>query len=479
MDAASIRQLEPELDSFLKRFSHCFCDETQHLCVAYIRGQLSELERKNVERIALRAGIAPRTLQEFLASYDWDQTELAKTLQRMVAQEHADTNSVGIIDETSFVKKGTKTPGVQKQYCGAVGKQENCVVTVHLSYATPNFHCLIGEELFLPESWSNDRARCRKAKIPDEMVYRPKSEIALEIYHRAIASGIRFTWLTFDEWYGAKPQFLDALSNAKQKFVGEIHCGHRMWIKKPKVTTRPFRKKKRGKSRKIPRIVSGNPKPRTAQDCFEKSAAFVEQDWQRWNVKDTEKGPKIVEVKHAIVYPQNANGLPGEPHHLIVVRDVISGEVKYFLSNAPTATRVDVLLKVAFARWRVERVFEDDKRYLGMDHFEGRGYPGLMRHLTLSAVALLFLARMRLTLLNTYPEITVSQIQQAASSLVQSWWIEPLDAKSLIDATAYRLEYYQRRNAQARKSHTKTRIKKLLALGIDVDVIPKCQWDSG
>jgi hypothetical protein len=114
-----------------------------------------------------------------------------------------------------------------------------------------------------------------------------------------------------------------------------------------------------------------------------------------------------------------------------------------------------------------------------MDHFEGRGYPGLMRHLILSAVALLFLARMRLKLLEAYPEITVSQIQQAASSLVQSWWIEPLDAKSLIDATAYRLEYYQRRNAQARKSHTKTRIKKLLALGIDVNVVPKCQWDSG
>jgi SRSO17 transposase len=175
MDAASIRQLEPELDNYLKRFSHCFCDETEYLCAAYIRGQLSELERKNVERIALRAGIAPRTLQEFLASYNWDQRELAKTLQRMVAQEHADANSVGIIDETSFVKKGTKTPGVPKQYCGAVGKQENCVVTVHLSYSTPNFHCLIGEELFLPESWSNDRARCRKAKIPDEMVYRPKS----------------------------------------------------------------------------------------------------------------------------------------------------------------------------------------------------------------------------------------------------------------------------------------------------------------
>ena len=102
MDAAAIRQLEPELDNYLKRFLHCFCDETEHLCVAYIRGQLSELERKNVERIALRAGIAPRTLQEFLASYIWDQTELAKTLQRMVAEEYADANSVGKLSQFHF-----------------------------------------------------------------------------------------------------------------------------------------------------------------------------------------------------------------------------------------------------------------------------------------------------------------------------------------------------------------------------------------
>jgi SRSO17 transposase len=138
------------------------------------------------------------------------------TLQQIVASEHADPQSVGEIDETSFVKKGDKTPGVQKQYCGAVGKQENCVVTVHLSYSTDDFHCLLDGELFLPESWSSDRERCRQAKIPDDMLYRPKSEIALELYRRARGNGVRFEWLTFDEWYGAKPQFLDALDREGQ-----------------------------------------------------------------------------------------------------------------------------------------------------------------------------------------------------------------------------------------------------------------------
>jgi SRSO17 transposase len=479
MDAEAIRQLEPELDRYLEKFLGCYGAETKSLNTAYFRGQLSELERKNVERIALRSQIVPRTLQEFLASYEWNHEQLRINLQRTVAQEHGDRNSVGIIDETSFVKKGDKTPGVQKQYCGAVGKQENCVVTVHLSYATPDFHCLVDEELFLPESWSNDRERCRRAKIPDDMVYRPKSDIALELYERACGNGIRFEWVTFDEWYGAKPQFLSALYKAHQKYVGEIHCKHRMWIKQPRVTGRPYRKKSRGKSRKTPRLVAGTRKALGAQECFETQPVFTNQSWQRWQVKDTEKGPKVVEVKHALVYPQDENGLPMKAHHLLVVRDVMSAEIKYFLCNAPKQSSVSILLKVAFARWRVERCFEDDKKYIGMDHFEGRGYPGLIRHLILSAVSLLFLARVRQRLKERFPEVTVSQVREAMSSLVQSWWLHPLNADALIENTAYRLQYYQRRNAQARKSHTKTRIRKLEAMGIDMSQVELCCWESG
>ena len=147
--------------------------------------------------MALNAGIAPRTLQEFLSSYEWDHAAMQDQLAQVVAREHTGDLNIGIIDETSFVKKGDKTPGVQRQHCGAIGKHENCIVTVHLSFASQDFHCLLDGELFLPESWSNDRQRCRQAKIPDDMVYRPKTEIALEQYERALENGIRFDWLTF------------------------------------------------------------------------------------------------------------------------------------------------------------------------------------------------------------------------------------------------------------------------------------------
>src|SRR5207245_6591842 len=116
----------------------------------------------------------------------------------------------------SFVKKGDKTPGVQRQHCGAVGKQDNCIVTVHLGYAAEPFHCLLDGELFLPQTWSTDRERCQEASIPDAMVYRPTTEIALELHNRARSNGVQLEWMTCDEWYGVTPQFLRALTERQR-----------------------------------------------------------------------------------------------------------------------------------------------------------------------------------------------------------------------------------------------------------------------
>jgi SRSO17 transposase len=132
MDVAQIRALKPRLDNYLARFSDCFtrCDTREHLAV-YVGGQLSDLAQKSVEPIALAAGIPPRTLQEFLARYKWDEDALRRRLHHTVAREHAYPHSIGLIDETSDPKKGVQTPGVQRQHCGAVGKKDNCIVTVH------------------------------------------------------------------------------------------------------------------------------------------------------------------------------------------------------------------------------------------------------------------------------------------------------------------------------------------------------------
>lgn len=374
--------------------SDCFGrrDTRAHFPV-YVRGQLSELLRKSVEPIALAADTPLRTLQEFLTHLTWDEDRMRERVASIVAQEHADDESIGLIDETGWGKKGDQTPGVQRQYCGSVGKQENSIITVHLGYAAGEFHCLLDGDLFLPESWDADRRRCRGAGIPDEVVYRPKTEIALELYDRAVAHKVYFAWLTFDEWYGGKPPFLRALNARKQKFVGEIPKDFRAWIKSPVVTTRQFRRKQRGRGRKVPRLLAGSPQAQTVEHLAQSNPALSVQAWQTWRIKDTQKGPLVWRVKHVLVHIKDEQGMPEGPYHLLVCYHPFTGEIKYFLSNAPVGTPVKKLLRVAFGRWRIERCFEDGKGEVGLDHWEGRRWLGLKRHLALTTVSYLFLTK--------------------------------------------------------------------------------------
>jgi SRSO17 transposase len=397
MDAAEIRRLKPRLFKHLRDYSDCFgrSDTRSHL-TTYVQGQLSKLDRKSVEPIALAAGVAPRTLQQFLNSLEWDQEQLIDTLQWRVARDHTSERSIGLIDETSCPKKGDKTPGVQRQWCGATGKQDNCVTTVHLGYGVDDFHCLLDSELFLPECWSEDRPRCRAAHIPDEMVYRPKWQIALELYDRARANGVSFAYLTFDEGYGGKPEFLRQLGVRDQSYVAEVPRTFTGWLHAPYVTDRPYRRHGRGRGRSTPRLGAGAAPAQSVEHHLTFSPDLRDQGWKRWHIKDTQKGPMVWETKHVLLTPKDENGLPAEPLHLIVarnVRDVLN--VKYFISNAARETPVKELLHVAFSRWRIERCFEDQKTELGFDHFEGRSYLGLKRHQAITAVSHLFLSEMQ------------------------------------------------------------------------------------
>jgi SRSO17 transposase len=395
MDAKELRAFLPELKTFMKRFDDCFVDRRskKHLPV-YLKGQLSNLDRKSVEPIALHADVPPRTLQQFLASACWDHERMRDRVQQIVVGEHAGAASVGLIDETSFVKKGRDTPGVQRQWCGHLGKVENCVVTVHLGYTQGDFQCLLDADLFLPESWDEDRERCADAGIPDTIVYRPKWRIALEQYDRAVANGVRFDWLTFDEHYGSKPEFLKELSARRQHWVAEVPksvCG---WLTPPLVTQRPYRTSRRGRARTKTRLVSGQPRAKRLDVLLKRHPKLRDLPWQQYRIDDRDKGPSVWEVKHVLFYPTDEDGLPGEPMHLLVARHVLDGEaVKYFLSNAPVGTPTATLLWVALTRHRVERCFQDQKSELGMDHYEGRTYTGLMRHLYLTLVSYLFLMR--------------------------------------------------------------------------------------
>jgi len=397
MYADTVLRIRPALTAYLKEFDDCFGRVTtrRHLDT-YVEGQLSDLRRKSVEPIADAAGTPPRTLQEFLGLFRWDEALVRDRLQQRVARRHAHPDAVGVIDETSFPKKGVHTACVQRQHCGAAGKTDNCVVSVHLGYAAGDFHTLLDGDLYLPEkTWHPDRKRCRAAGIPDEVFYRPKHRIALEQVRRALANGIRFAWLTFDEGYGGKPPFLQDLDALGQNYVAEIPSNFHVWTKRPAVRYRNHtRERPQGRPPRLPRLKVKNNPTAEVREVLRCSPRLRRVPWQRYHVKDGTKGPEVWEAKALVVWLKDEAGLPTAPHRLIVAGHVLSGEVKYFVTNVPD-TPTETLLAVAFSRWRIERMFEDTKGELGIDHFEVRSWRAIQRHLVLSAVSHLFLAEFR------------------------------------------------------------------------------------
>jgi len=396
MNAKTIMKIKPALNRFLQQFDSCFGRSTtrQYLPV-YIQGQLSDLSRKSVEPMADAAGIPARNLQEFLSLFRWDQQRLRDQLQQYVARHHSRPDSVGVIDETSFVKKGSRTACVQRQYCGAAGKKENCVVSVHLGYATRDFFTLLDGDLYLPkETWDADRDRCRKAGIPDEVVFRTKIQMALEQIERATANGLRFGWLTFDEFYGRSGPFLRALDQRGQNYVAEIPVDTMLWTKRPDILYKNHcRDRRPGRQKHYPRLKVKNNPPVEVRNILTWSPLLRQQAWKTYHVKDGTKGPMVWKAKHLIVWRADQDGLPGQPHHLVIVRNALDpSEIKYFLSNAPESTPVETLLRVAVTRWTIERAFEDSKTELGMDHFEVRQYRSIQRHLILTCLSHVFLS---------------------------------------------------------------------------------------
>jgi SRSO17 transposase len=376
MTADQILSLGPALADYLREFGDCFgrCEPNFHLG-SYIRGQLSNLPRKSVEPIALFNRLAPRTLQEFLGSDVWDHHRLRDHVQQIVARDHADPQAIVVIDDSGHPKKGKETAGVQWQYCGRTGKTDNCVVTVHISYSSfdTTFRTMLDSDLFLPESWDQDRERCRRAGIPDSISYRPKYDIALEQLDRARANGVHFGWINADIWYSQKPNFLAGLEERQCRYVVEIPRNLQGRLYEP--GTNPGHR------------------TRSVEELCHNAKPMKNQEWIPFHIKDTDKGPMVWKVKAAPFWLQRGDQVLG-PYWLIWAYDPLHPQdEKFFLCNAPQSTRLETILHVAFARWPIERCLQDNKSELGLSHFEVRKYQALIRHLLITMVSHLFLAR--------------------------------------------------------------------------------------
>jgi len=363
MTDQDIAQLGPAFASFLRRFRPCFHqDRTAGHFDNYCRGLLSDLPRKTVEPIALASGTAVRTLQEFLVTADWGHERARGILQRHLAGViealPADPlGTVGVIDETSCVKKGDQTPGVQRQHLGCVGKVDNGIVTVHVGVARGRFQALLDADLYLPESWDEDRPRCEEAGIPDDMHYQAKWRIALGQLIRLHQNGVRFDWLTFDEGYGGKVPFLTVLSIVGQKFVAEVPVNFAVHAGEA------------GGPRRADEVLTAEDAKGGRRFRFRRET-HADQWWRA----------RAVPVR-----------VRGRSYTLVVAINQATAEVKYFLTNA-TGEPLRRVLAVAFRRATVEHCFRLGKREAGLMHYEGRQYTGLMRHLILSLIVMGFVS---------------------------------------------------------------------------------------
>jgi SRSO17 transposase len=363
MTEQEIADLGPAFAAYLRRFRRCFRqDRTAEHFDTYCRGLLTDLPRKSVEPIALAAGTAVRTLQEFLTAARWDHTAARDALHRhlseVIAAAPADPlGTVGVIDETSCRKWGDHTPGVRRQYLGCVGKIDHGIVTVHVAVTRGTFQALADVDLYLPAAWDADRDRCRSAGIPDDVRYRPKWRIALDQLARLERRGVRPDWLVFDEGYGAAVPMLRILNLAGRRFVAEVPVNFAV------------RDAVDGPSRRADaRLTAADAAAGRRHRVVHRT---VRDGWWR--------------AATATVW------VGGREHTLVAAVNEGTGEVKYFLTNA-TAEPLDRVLAVAFRRWVVEHAFRLGKQEAGLMDYEGRSYTGLMRHLTLALIVLGFVA---------------------------------------------------------------------------------------
>jgi len=385
MTTDEIGALEPNARRRLEHFRDCFKKSPVFdYFVYYSLGLLAQFRRKSIEPIALWIGVAVRTLQLFLSQFAWDHRQIESRLRHTIMNEYGGENAIGVIDASAHAKQGDKTPGTQRQWCGESGKVDNCVVGQHLIYTNNDpknpFSACVASDLYLPKCWIDDPDRREEAHIPDDAMFRTKWEIAADQVEECIADGVRFSWITCDEEYTSVPEFIYRMDRSGQRVIGEVRSNFRCWTKKPAC-----------------RSFQGPHASKRVDNVCRFSPAFYNQDWSRIHIKDTTRGECVWDVKtarvHLVTKDANGRSCPTDRQYwLIVARNPETGEIKYFVSNASENTPLEEMLRVAFARWHVEKWFERAKQECGFGSFEVRTYQSLIRHWLCSRIGMYILA---------------------------------------------------------------------------------------
>ncbi|OFX13823.1 MAG: hypothetical protein A2Z18_02370 [Armatimonadetes bacterium RBG_16_58_9] len=448
MDTVELRAAAVRLQRFHGRFTRLFGRrECQKHALGYLRGLLLAEGRKRVEPMALMFGGAlgvereidqsvVLSWQRFLSVSPWEAQAVQQEIEAVFNEEFVPTASewvigtVGVIDGSSFVKRGGESVGVQRQWCGRLGKEENCQVGVFLLGVTPAGNALLDHQLYLPKPWAEDLARRKRTRVPEEITFQTKPEIAAALVAR---STVRFDWLTADEEYGRDGALLDALEEAQQRYLVEIPSDTVVW------TTRPMRQTPDEFVRQVCHLVPMIPA----------------RAWEVIKLREGAKGPLAFEFARLRVWSVRHRRL-GPPLWLLIRCSLERvPEIKFYFSNAKPDMPLRTMALVTGVRWRVEEFFEDAKGQLGMAQYEARSWTSWHHHISLVALAHLYVTQTQRDLKRKIPELTLDMAMRLLRSALPRPRLSLADAEELVG-------YHLQRNRQATKSHRKTWLTKHL-----------------
>ena len=377
---------------FCARFADVFRrKEPRAQAIKYLRGLMGPVPRKNRWQMAEAVGDRiPDATQRLLYQAHWSADAARDRLLRYSVEMFGDEDGVGVVDETGFIKKGTHSVGVKRQYSGTAGKVENCQIGVFLSYATAKGHVLLDRRLYLPEEWANDPQRREEAKVPAEVEFQTKPEQAIAMLEAAWQAGMPMRWVTCDEVYGDSTELRDLVARRERWYVLAVRTFTPVWTERPPMVgpEPPVR----GRPRTKARLAEGALPATTVKQVV---ASWPESRWQRLTVAEGEKG--LITYDWACQWVvESRDGLPGRDAWLLARRSVSDPtDIAYYLSNAPVSTPLIKLAQVASSRYTVEQCIEEAKGETGLDEYEVRYWHSWHRHITLSMMANTWLASVR------------------------------------------------------------------------------------
>ncbi|APR74662.1 Mobile element protein [Minicystis rosea] len=411
----------PKLDAFGEdftafhaRFASLFArSEPRRKAVQYVRTLMGPVERRNGWQMAEAMGDRrPDAVQRLLCHATWSARDARDRLMDFSVEQFGDPEGIGILDDTGFIKKGSASVGVQRQYSGTAGKIENCQIGVFLGYDSERGQVLLDRALYLPTSWCEDAARRKAAHVPKGVRFHTKPELGLRMLRRAWRRGVPMAWITADEAYGDDGAFRAALDKAERRYVLCVSSSTKAWATVLNaVAAAEADRPRMGRPRTRFWLLPGVARPQSVKTIV---ASWPATQWHRLALQQGEKGPIEYDWACARV-TERRKRRPARESWLLARRSIKNtAEVAYYLSNAGAATTLETLARVASRRYTIEQCFEEAKDDVGLDQYEVRTWPSWHRHVTLTMMALAWLASIRAKLRDPSSTLSCALEEQPA-----------------------------------------------------------------